>query len=171
MAERYLADLFDYQTTGQYYNFSNIRFAAPPVGDLRWRAPSAPLTDRNTINDGSLGYICPQAPPFWFAQAMTALGDLSTVIPPSAPGQTESEDCLFLDVITPIPVFQQGQRRGGKLAPVLVNIHGGGFWIGDKTTLYPPNGLLTAASNEIVYVSMNYRVSHAEPSNIIQYQS
>ena len=83
------------------------------------------------------------------------------MIPPALSGQAENEDCLFLDVIAPVKLFQNGQKKGkgGKLAPVLVNIHGGGLFIGDKTTLYPPNGLLEAANNEILYVSMNYRVS------------
>ncbi|KAH0267037.1 hypothetical protein KCU71_g19646, partial [Aureobasidium melanogenum] len=31
-----------FNVTGGYYNFSNIRYAAPPVGDLRFAAPQAP---------------------------------------------------------------------------------------------------------------------------------
>ena len=140
--------------TGQYYNFSNIRYAAAPVGNLRWRAPQPPPRNR-TLNDGSLGYICPQAPPFWFEQANTALGDLAAFIPPALSSQAENEDCLFLDVIVPRKVFH---RRHRKLSPVLFNIHGGGFWIGEKRALYPPNGLLEAGNNEFIYVSINYRV-------------
>lgn len=134
------------------------------MGNLRWRAPELPLRDRDTVNDGSLGYICPQAPPSWFTQANTALGNLSAVIPPAVTGQTENEDCLFLDVITPIDLFQRSRdpRNHQTNAPVLVNIHGGGFFIGDKLTLYPPNGLLDGAENKMIYVSMNYRVCHEE---------
>ena len=142
--------------TGQYYNFSNIRYAAAPVGNLRWRAPQDPPTNRK-VNHGLLGYICPQAPPFWFDQANTALGDLAAVIPPAASSQAENEDCLFLDVTVPIKVFHK-RSRTSKLAPVLFNIHGGGFWIGEKRALYPPNGLLEAGKNDFVYVSINYRV-------------
>lgn len=110
------------------------------------------------MDDGSLGYICPQAPPFWFTQANTALGDLANFIEPGPSSQKESEDCLFLDVIAPIKIFKAGGGKKPKLAPVLVNIHGGGFWIGEKRALYWPGGLLEAGDNGFVYVSMNYRV-------------
>ena len=67
----------------------------------------------------------------------------------------ESEDCLYLDVVVPTAIYS---HRKVQLAPVQVNIHGGGFFIGDKTTLSDPQGLLAASKNEVVYVSMNYRV-------------
>ena len=147
--------------TGQYYNFSNIRYAAAPVGPLRWRAPQAPPKDHTSksVNDGSFGHICPQAPPKWFSQAQRALGNLSAFIAPGVSSQTENEDCLFLDVFAPIKLFP---RRGSKpkLAPVLFNIHTGGFFIGEKRVPYPPNGLLTAGNNDFIYVSIGYRVRH-----------
>ncbi len=74
------------------------------------------------------------------------------MIPPALSSQSQSEDCLFLDVIAPFKHFKKGSTQ------VLVNIHGGGFWIGEKTALYSPNGLLKAANNDLIYVSMNYRV-------------
>ena len=144
--------------TGQYYNFSNIRYAAAPVGQLRWRAPQKPPVDREIINDGSLGYICPQAPPLWFTQANIALGNLSAVIPPAASFQAQNEDCLFLDVIAPAKQFRKRNQARSRLAPVLVNIHGGGWFIGEKRAIYPPIGLLEAGENGFIYVSINYRV-------------
>ena len=125
------------------------------MGNLRWRAPTDPLIDRTEVKNGSLGFICPQASPSWFTQAESALGNQLAAIPPAVSSQTQSEDCLFLDVIAPIKHFHNGSTP----AQVLVNIHGGGFWMGDKVALYPPNGLLEAANNDIIYVSMNYRVS------------
>ena len=77
------------------------------------------------------------------------------MIPAANSSLPESEDCLFLDVVVPTAVFHGSHRRK---VPVLVNIHGGGFFIGDKTTLYDPQGLLAASKNEIIFVSMNYRV-------------
>lgn len=161
----------DLNYTGQYYNFSNIRYAAPPIGNLRWRAPQEPLRDRNRIGDGSLGFICPQAGPLWFTEGNAALGNLSAVIPPAASSQAENEDCLFLDVIAPTKSFPSRYERKKPLVPVLVNIHGGGFWIGEKRALYPPNGLFKAANNDVIYVSINYRLaafgflSHLTPSS------
>lgn len=146
-----------------YYNFSNIRYAAPPVGDRRWKAPQPPLsTGHRHVENGSLGFICPQSAPSWFYEGNTALGRLGDVIPPAVSSQEQSEDCLFLDVTAPVKSFPTGP--GGedlqkKLAPVLVNIHGGGFWMGEKRALYPPNGLLKAGNNSFVYVSVNYRVT------------
>lgn len=52
------------QDTGiPYYNFSNIRYAAPPVGNLRFAAPIPPQTVNRTVNDGQQSVICPQANP------------------------------------------------------------------------------------------------------------
>jgi len=42
------------------YTFKNIPFAAPPVGDLRWKKPAPPL-QYSGIQDGKHGYTCPQA--------------------------------------------------------------------------------------------------------------
>ncbi|KAL9123685.1 MAG: hypothetical protein Q9217_006908, partial [Psora testacea] len=161
------------QATGAYYNFSNIRFAAPPLGNLRFRDPAPPLVDRSKINDGTLGYTCPQSSPGYFYRAGADLGPLGAAIPPGISGQTESEDCLFLDVISPVKLFQRANRREKvNHAPVLVNIHGGGFFIGDKTAIYNPTGLLERGSNGFVYVSMNYRLaafgflSNLEKSNV-----
>lgn len=41
------------------YKFSNIRYAAPPVGDLRWAKPAPPLKNK-TLQDGSYGHSCVQ---------------------------------------------------------------------------------------------------------------
>lgn len=44
----------------QIYTFKNIRFGAPPVGELRWAKP-APPAQETTIQDGSYGPICIQS--------------------------------------------------------------------------------------------------------------
>src|ERR1700743_3872330 len=104
------------QQTGQVYNFSNIRYAQPPVGNLRFAAPVAP-TGRNTmVNNGSVGSICPQASPAWsligfeFAIAYAkglpfnftaAVAALESANLSSTPDPRTTEDCLFLDVFVP----------------------------------------------------------------------
>jgi acetylcholinesterase len=40
------------QSTGNFYNFSNIRYAAPPIGNLRFAPPQAPATNRSSVDNG-----------------------------------------------------------------------------------------------------------------------
>lgn len=54
-----------YNSTGQYYNFSNIRYAAPPTGDLRFQPPQPPAENRGEVQTGLPGRICAQASPAW----------------------------------------------------------------------------------------------------------
>ena len=55
-----------FNDTAGYYNFSNVRYAAPPIGALRFAAPQPPSIDRSIIHTGTVGHICPQANPAWF---------------------------------------------------------------------------------------------------------
>ena len=58
-----------FNSTGGFYNFSNIRYAAPPLGDLRFSAPQAPAVNRSTVQTGLPDRICAQANPAWLAIA------------------------------------------------------------------------------------------------------
>ncbi|KAJ5707627.1 hypothetical protein N7488_007428 [Penicillium malachiteum] len=161
------------------YNFSNIRCAAPPVGDLRFRAPVAPARNRTKIQNGKVGRVCPQAVPIWvqdiepvfllsvfegtrFNQS-TNISSYPYVSTKQDPRTTE--DCLFLDVLVPEMVFNRSRSSGRisprkSLAPVLVWIDGGGFVQGDKTQL-DPSGLVnrsTVAGDGVVFVSINYQL-------------
>jgi len=166
------------QSTGGFYNFSNIRYAEPPVGDLRFRAPVPVTTQSNTVQNGSLGAICPQANPAWLAitttfipayltgmnfsyeAAVAALANSSA--PPPAMDPRTSEDCLFLDVVVPKQIFDQAGNQSCGGAPVMVWIYGGGYTFGSKSGSGNPAGLIKASlasgSTGIIYVSMNYRV-------------
>ncbi|KAI8277918.1 hypothetical protein K4K60_006622 [Colletotrichum sp. SAR11_57] len=161
------------------YNFSNIRFAEPPVGDLRFRAP-VPVKVSNTshvVNNGSSGAICPQPFTLFNDTAVTQwiLSYISGTVldlaelQQQAANQTEppadpriSEDCLFLDVIVPKKIYDN--RNSGAGAPVLVWIYGGGYLIGEKTGLglHNPTGLLQASEDlgddGFIFVAMNYRL-------------
>jgi para-nitrobenzyl esterase len=110
--------------------YKGIPFAAPPVGELRWRAPQ-PVKPWNTIRSAkSFSLSCPQVPG---AVAKSRTG----------------EDCLTVNVWTPTT----GDSR--KL-PVLVSIYGGGFQTGaSEPSIYDGERL---ASQGIVVVSFNYRV-------------
>ncbi|KAF2794998.1 acetylcholinesterase precursor [Melanomma pulvis-pyrius CBS 109.77] len=177
-----------FNDTGRFYNFSNIRYAAPPVGDLRFEAPQYPEINRSTIQNGSVGRICPQANPAWSKEATTLLTNIllglpnnnttpytpptvnaSTVLPPQDP--RVSEDCLFLDVFVPEKILKSAGSGYG--APVLVWIYGGGYVNGDKNE--NPAGLLAASGNssegEVIYVAMNYRLGALGWSSGPSYQA
>lgn len=53
-----------YNAAGDFYKFKNIRYAAAPLGNLRFRRPQRPLTNR-TLDNGSQDRRCPQAIPSW----------------------------------------------------------------------------------------------------------
>lgn len=81
--------------------FQGIPFAAPPVGDLRWRPP-APVAAWDGVRDGAApGSICVQQ---------------------GAQQAPQSEDCLFLNVWAPGETTEP--------LPVMVWIHGGGYRLG-----------------------------------------
>ncbi|KAI9822473.1 MAG: hypothetical protein M1827_000192 [Pycnora praestabilis] len=169
-------------TSGQYYNFSNIRYAAPPLGNLRFAAPVPPSTNRSVVNTGTAGVVCPQANPSWeliAAQIIPGLAagngyNLSSIIQPSnsttqVPLQDlpvdprTTEDCLFLDVIVPQQIFAKaGNNTNGTGAAVLVWIYGGGYTAGDKSGSGNPAGLIQRSENAtlpgVIYVAMNYRL-------------
>ncbi|KAF2101226.1 alpha/beta-hydrolase [Rhizodiscina lignyota] len=115
------------QENSNYYSFPWIRYAAPPLGKLRFSAPQPPLNNRSAgIQDGSFGWICPQASPLWN----------NVTLANAPPGPNESEDCLFLDVFVSKETFKR------KNANVIVWIHGGGYIRRDKTEGGSSIGLL-----------------------------
>lgn len=81
----------------QFYVFNNIPFAAPPVGDLRWREPELPSANSSLI-DGSYGPSCVQ----------TGIGSPDNIEGISGP---ESEDCLYLDVYVPGDAFRSNNTK------------------------------------------------------------
>ncbi len=118
--------------------FFGIPYAAPPVGDLRWRAPQPPQPWRVPRDAGSFGNVCPQ-----LALALFPA-------PGVTPGQLQGdEDCLYLNVYAP-----RGTAGSGKL-PVLVWIHGGSFTNG-AGSFY--DGSVLAEKYGLMVVTLNYRL-------------
>ena len=121
------------RTNAGVTSFKGIPYAAPPVDDLRWRAPQpvAPWTDVRLAE--GYGNDCMQNR-FAFDSA------------PSE--QAMSEDCLYLNVWTPAAHKAH--------LPVMVWIHGGGFAIGSSSSVMFDGANL--ARQGVVLVSFNYRL-------------
>lgn len=129
-----------YQGTdrGASWSFLGLRYAAPPVGALRWRSPASPSCPSGTVAAGAYAPVCPQLD--------------------RASGAPEGdEDCLAVNVFTPKSTFPAGSR------PVMVFIHGGGNSLGSAREeieagrpLY--DGAALAASTGNVVVTLQYRL-------------
>ena len=118
--------------------FLGIPYAAPPVGELRWRRPQPPAPAAGTLDAGEFAPSCTQV----------AAGGSSAIFPP-VPHERFSEDCLYLNVWTPA-------EKPAKPLPVMVWIHGGGFMAGSGSS--PMNQGAGLAREGVVVVSMNYRL-------------
>ncbi|KAI1346036.1 vacuolar triacylglycerol lipase [Xylaria sp. FL0043] len=110
-----------------------IRFAAPPVGDLRFMPPTDP--------DCSGGLQLPN----------NTHGKLCLATNGSPTDTSTSEDCLFLDIYTPANVTSRSKL------PVFFFIQGGGFNSLSNPN-YKGNGLIKASGYNIIVVTFNYRV-------------
>ncbi|HEX4505857.1 MAG TPA: carboxylesterase family protein, partial [Alphaproteobacteria bacterium] len=111
-------------TLDEVAQFRAVPYAAPPVGDLRWRPPQAPLQHSGTLDATAYGPACEQ--------------DLAAY--------PVSEDCLTLNIFTPAPA-----SRTSRL-PVMVWIHGGAFVSGsgrdfDATALVRNGRVLVVTIN------------------------
>jgi carboxylesterase type B len=115
-----------------YSHVSRIRYAAPPVGQNRWRPPQPPAENAaSIILANTAPPRCPQASNAPFSQ-YDWRGD---------------EDCLFLNVYVP---------KDAKDLPVLVWIHGGGYGAGDSNQL--PGSIIARSKGKIVGVAIQYRL-------------
>jgi para-nitrobenzyl esterase len=110
--------------------FRGIPYAAPPLGELRWRAPRPARPWRDTLDATAARDSC--------AQPASAVGN----------PQSFNEDCLYLNVTTP-------RRTHHRRLPVMVWIHGGAYTNGNSAS-YDASKL--AVEGEVVVVTINYRL-------------
>jgi para-nitrobenzyl esterase len=120
--------------TGSVRIFLGIPYAAPPVGDLRWKPPVPPAKWTGVRKAAEFGAHCLQGPIF---------GDMTFH------DSGGSEDCLSLNVWSPAKTSE------AKL-PVMVWIYGGGFVAGATSESRQDGEQL--AQQGVVVVSMNYRL-------------
>lgn len=115
--------------------YKGIPFAAPPVGDLRWRAPQPPAPWKGVKETTKFAPGCMQTP-----IVMPELGIEAVPV---------SEDCLYVNVWTPA-------KSPKDRLPVMVWIYGGGF-TGGATSMAQYDGI-NLAKKGVVYVSIAYRL-------------
>lgn len=108
--------------------FRGIPYAAPPIGQLRWRAPAEAKPWSGVRDATRFGPRCPQP---------TGAGDPVAI----------NEDCLTLNVWTPA-------RSADQRLPVMVWIHGGGFRV-NAGSMFDGQAL---ARRGVVVVTINYRL-------------
>jgi len=113
--------------------FKGIPYAAPPVGERRWREPGAVQAWQGVRRSDQLAPNCLQPKLY---------GDVD----PFSPGM--SEDCLYLNVWT--------AAKKGEAKPVLVWIHGGGYHAGYGGE--PRHDGTVLAKKGLVVVTINYRL-------------
>ena len=128
---------------GRVRVFKGIPFAAPPVGEGRWKAPG-PVTPWTAVKKTvAFGPRCPQGRIFNDMIFRDEMG----------------EDCLYLNVWTPA-------AKAGQTLPVMFWIHGGGFQAGSASEPRQDGEML--ARKGVVVVSANHRLgvfgflAHAE---------
>jgi para-nitrobenzyl esterase len=125
-------DVQGYEDADLTWVWPAIPYAAPPVGDLRWRSPRDPapwegVRERHEFNPGCTQFVLPRS--------RIMLG---------------SEDCLYLNVWRP----KSAETR----LPVYVWIHGGGNSSGSATEFPIYYGNRVASRSGMVFVSLNYRL-------------
>jgi len=115
--------------------FLGLPYAAPPVGDLRWKAPRPAVSWTGVRDATKFGARCEQ----WHIWDDYIFQDAGP-----------SEDCLFVNVYTP------AKAKPSSKLPVMVWIHGGGFIAGaGSEPRYSDSPLVDRG---VVLVTLNYRL-------------
>ena len=118
-------------TDGATLAWKRVPYAAPPIGDLRLRAPQPAPCAADELDATALGPTCPQ---------LTADG-----------GFEGAEDCLHLNLWAPASAPATPR-------PVMVWIHGGGNSVGTAVDpIY--DGRRLAEAGDVVVVTLNYRLA------------
>ncbi len=116
--------------------WKGVRYAAPPVAGLRFRAPVPPDPWTEPVDATEFGTVCPQPPVPNFPMNL---------------GAGQDEDCLRLNIWAPTATAP------GDAKPVMVWVHGGAYVLGSGSQPYY-NGSRLAAGGDVVVVTLNYRL-------------
>jgi para-nitrobenzyl esterase len=127
------------EVDGATRRFLGVPFAAPPLGDLRWRPPAPAVPWQGVLQANTFASPCPQG---------TSINGTPS----------ENEDCLYLNVWTPDPAPSEP-------LPVMVWFHGGGNQSGSAADFIPLgvsgrfyDGRVLTETRNVVVVTVNYRL-------------
>ena len=124
------------------YEFVGVRYAESPTGDMRFKpAVMANSTWNATYDATSYGATCPQY--ITSTVASILYGEIG-------------EDCLFLNIWTPI-VPGYDATGTTELLPVMLFIHGGSF-VSGAGRVYNGTQIIIEGEYNVVYISINYRL-------------
>ncbi|MBT8184360.1 MAG: carboxylesterase family protein, partial [Eudoraea sp.] len=120
---------------GDVASFKGIPFAAPPLGEYRWRPPQPLSAWEGELDATEYGANCAQSG--WGGE-------------PGTISEGSSEDCLYLNVWKP------ADANMGANLPVMVWIHGGGFVGGSGSG--PGIAGIEFAKQGVILITINYRL-------------
>jgi para-nitrobenzyl esterase len=137
----YITGITQGESGNQIRVYRGIPYAAPPMGDLRWRPPQPAAPWTGVRECAAFSKIAPQC---------------SSHMPGGNPDKPDphrllpqSEDCLYLNVLTPA-------RKASDKLPVMVWMHGGGFIFGSGNE--PLYNLTRLPQHGVVLVNVNMRL-------------
>ncbi|XP_063925055.1 carboxylic ester hydrolase-like isoform X1 [Zophobas morio] len=112
-----------------FYAFQGVPYAAPPIGELRFKVPQPVVDWDDTLDATKFSSTCFQ----------TSTND-----------DNESEDCLYINIYTP----ELPSEDNNVSLPVMFFIHGGGFVDGTAADFAPD----LFVNNDVILATINYRV-------------
>lgn len=131
--------------------FLGIRYAAAPIGDLRFKAPQEPENWNGIADATGHGAPCMQLYRASGPNETDLTRSMQGIYPTSTEAKIDNEDCLFLNVWSPA-------AADGAARPVMVWFHGGGYDYGSGS--WPAyDGRNLAEKGDVIVVTVNHRLN------------
>ncbi|KAF9890763.1 hypothetical protein FE257_005632 [Aspergillus nanangensis] len=128
--------------------YAGVPYAVPPTRDLRWKKPkplpSSYFSDTGLFDATEFGPVCYQS-------------NYSASVTKNTPKHTYSEDCLRLNIWTPVANKEDPDRKW----PVMIWFHGGWFQVGDPSCEpnMDPTELISTGGLNAIFVAVGYRLN------------